>query len=327
MNGDFRINQRGFSSSTANGTYGFDRWLQSNSGGTTTYSAQAFTVGSPAAAGYEAQSFARLASSGQSGASDFSALVQYVEDVRTLAGTTVTVSFWAKAASGTPKVAVELGQRFGSGGSPSADVSVPAGQVTLSTSWTRYSVTVAIPSIAGKTIGTTPNTSSLVVILWTSAGSTLNARTGSLGIQNNTFDFWGVQMERGAAATTFEERPLAVELVACERYFQRYGGGGLYEPLAQGFAYSGTDGLVMLPLRTAMRVLPQLSIGSGVGQVLYPVPPSLGGAAIFTTSLSATGSSPVMAQLNFTSSGMNTGPVLLRANNNLNATWDFSAEF
>jgi hypothetical protein len=203
INGDFGINQRAFTSITSGGVYGFDRWKQDANGGLPTYTPQTFTPGTAPVSGYEAQNFARVAISGQSAVGDYAYLIQPIEDVRTLAGQTSTVSFWAKATSGTPKVAVEFQQNFGSGGSPSTAVSVPAGQVTLSTAWQRYSVTVAIPSIAGKTIGTTANTSSLGLLLWTSAGTTFNARTGSLGIQSATIDFWGVQVEAGSLATPF----------------------------------------------------------------------------------------------------------------------------
>ena len=220
INGDFRINQRGFTSSTTSATYGFDRWLFFASGGTVTYSTQSFTVGSPAATGYEAEKFARLVSAGQSGTGDIAVFQQRIEDVRTFANSTVTVSFFAKAASGTPKVTVELAQVFGTGGSPSADVNNYVGQVTLSTSWTRYSVTINVPNINGKTIGTNSD-SILNVNLWISAGSSYNARLNSIGIQNNTFDFWGVQVERGSVATPFEQRPLQTELALCQRYYEK----------------------------------------------------------------------------------------------------------
>jgi len=220
INGDFRINQRGWSSSTASATYGFDRWKAFNSGGTVTMSSQSFTVGSPAATGYEAEKFVRLVSASQSASGDYAVLQQPVEDARTFANATITISFWAKASSGTPKVAVEVAQVFGTGGSPSADVNTLGGQVTLSTSWARYSVTMSVPSISGKTFGSSVNSSSLNVNLWTSAGSTFNSRLNSIGIQNNTFDFWGVQVERGSYATPFEQRPIGTELALCQRYYE-----------------------------------------------------------------------------------------------------------
>ena len=221
INGDFRINQRAWSSSTATGTYGFDRWYQSNVGGTVTMSSQSFTVGSPAATGYEAPTFCRIVTASQGTTSDYAILSQVIEDVRTFANSTITISFWAKAASSTPKVAIEWVQRFGSGGSPSADVTAAAvSSVTLSSSWARYSVTMSIPNINGKTIGTTANTSSLALNLWVSAGTTFNSRASNIGIQNNTFDFWGVQVERGSVATPFEQRPIGAELALCQRYYE-----------------------------------------------------------------------------------------------------------
>jgi hypothetical protein len=220
INGDFRINQRNFTSLTS-GAYFFDRWTFGNNTGTVTVTPQTFTVGSPAATGYESSNFARQVTSGQSGTAALAYIAQHIEDVRTFANSTITVSFWAKAASGTPKIAVELIQNFGSGGSPSSAVFTYGGQATLSTSWTRYSVSVSVPNISGKTIGTTANTSSLQVQLWTSAGTDFNSRTGSLGVQNNTFDFWGVQVERGSNATPFEQRPIGTELALCQRYYEK----------------------------------------------------------------------------------------------------------
>lgn len=217
INGDFRINQRGFSSTTTTGTYGFDRWFMLGSGGTTTYSAQTFTIGNPIS-GQEPTNFARVVTTGQSAATDLSILIHRIEDVRNCAGQTVTVSFWAKAASGTPKVAVELDQSFGSGGSPSSAVYTLAGTATLSTSWTRYSFTVNLPSISGKTLGSN-NDHFLGLNLWLSGGSNFNSRTGSLGIQSATFDFWGVQVEANNVPTSFERRPIGVELALCQRYY------------------------------------------------------------------------------------------------------------
>jgi hypothetical protein len=220
INGDFRINQRGFSSSTTDSTYGFDRWAQWNFGGTVTMSSQSFTAGSPVATGYEASTFCRLTSASQTSSTHYAALVQYTEDVRILANSTVTISFWAKASSGTPSISVEAMQNFGTGGSPSSNVWTYLNKVTITTSWTRYSITASIPSISGKTVGTTANTSSLAFVFWTSAGSDYNSRTGSLGLQNTTIDFWGVQVERGSYATPFERRPIGTELALCQRYYE-----------------------------------------------------------------------------------------------------------
>jgi hypothetical protein len=220
INGDFRINQRGFTSTTSNAVYGFDRWQFQTSNGTCTYSSVTPSAGNEIP-DYEPVSHARVVTSGQTLASAYTVILQHIEDVRSFAGQTVTVSFWAKSGSSNPKIAVEFQQGFGTGGSPSALVNTYVNQFTISTGWQRYSATVNLPSIAGKTIGTNPNTSSLSLILWISCGSDFNSRTNSLGIQSNTFDIWGVQVEKGSIPTPFEQRPIGTEISLCQRYFQK----------------------------------------------------------------------------------------------------------
>lgn len=228
INGDFRINQRGFTSNTTNASYNFDRWLQQNSGGSFTLTPQTFTLGNAPVAGYEATNFLRGITASQAGAGDFAVFSQRIEDVRTFANSTVVVSFWAKANTGTPKIGIELNQNFGSGGSPSSAVSTALGAITLSTSWARYSLSVAVPSLSGKTIGTTANTSYLELNLWTSSGSTNAARASSIGLQNFTADIWGVQVEQGTTATAFQTASGTIqgELSLCQRYY--YGNSGIY---------------------------------------------------------------------------------------------------
>lgn len=259
INGDFSINQRGFTSNTADGSYNFDRWLQSNSGGTVTTTPQTFTPGTAPVSGYEGANFVQTITATQSAAGDYAFLSQRIENVRTLAGQSAVVSFWAKAASGTPSVAVEITQNFGSGGSPSAAVNTYTNKVTLSTSWARYSVTVSVPSISGKTIGTTANTSYLALNLWISAGSTYSSRTGTLGVQNGTFQFWGVQFENGSTASAFQTASGSIqgELALCQRYFVKFGDTNQgYGVFGNGIAYgsSNVDCWIVLPVE--MRVKP-----------------------------------------------------------------------
>jgi hypothetical protein len=222
INGDFRINQRAFTSNTTAGSYNFDRWFQDNDGGTVTCTPQTFTLGAAPVAGYEGTTFLRQVTASQTLTSHYAQIRYKIESVRTLAGETATLSFWAKAASGTPKIAPLIQQNFGTGGSPSATVNTVGSSVTLSTSWARYSVTISVPSISGKTLGTA-NNDFLGVTFWTSAGSDYNSLTNSLGLQNNTFDIWGVQLEAGAVATPFTTATgtLAGELAACQRYYYR----------------------------------------------------------------------------------------------------------
>ena len=249
INGAFNVNQRSFSSTTTDQAYGFDRWLmQANNG--CTYSAQTFTAGTAPVAGYESTNFARLLTTGQTAAGTYSLLTQKVENVRTFANQTVTVSFWAKANSGTPKIALEINQNFGSGGS--ASVSTVVGTVTISTSWARYSFTSAVPSISGKTIGTS---SHVFINLWVSAGTDFSG-VGT-GIQSNTFDFWGIQAEVGNVATAFQTATGTIqgELAACQRYYFRQTGALIYFG-SGGIAGSTTQCYVQVKHPTTMRVAP-----------------------------------------------------------------------
>jgi hypothetical protein len=257
INGAFEINQRNYSSST-DGGFGFDRWQISQAGGTVTGSSQTFTPGAAPLAGLEARNFQRIVVSGQSASGNLAALLQRIEGTRTFAGQTVTVSFYAKSGSGTPKIGIEIDQSFGTGGSPSSPVNVPLTAVTISTSWTRYTATITLPSISGKTIGTDSN-DNLVVLLWVSAGSDFSTRSSAIGIQNNTFEIWGVQLEAGSVANPFRRNAnsLQGELAACQRYYYRSTSvDGDYTRFGQGLAFSSTGASIQVSHPSTMQVPP-----------------------------------------------------------------------
>jgi len=208
INGDFGIWQRGTTVNLTASTPTFlaDRFaaFMDTNAGTFTYSRQTFTPGTAPVAGYEGQFFARLSTGGDCNM----AFGHTIEDVRTFAGQTVTVSFWAK--SSTAKTFnIGVYQDFGSGGS--SLVTVGTSSYTTSTSWTRYSAIFSIPSVSGKTIGT---------------GSYLFIRLLAYGAQtgNFTVDFWGAQVEAGSVATAFQTATgtLQGELAACQRYYWRF---------------------------------------------------------------------------------------------------------
>jgi hypothetical protein len=285
LNADFRINQRGFTSTTSSATYGFDRWRTTMAGGTITYSAQTFTPGAAPVAGYEAINYARLVTTGQSAASDRAVLNQLVEDVRVLSGQTVTVSFWAQAGSGTPKVNVILNQNFGTGGSSSVNASVPTAQ-TISTSWARYSFTFANPSVSGKTISATDSRSN--VQIYVSDGGDFGS---GVGAQNNTFNIWGVQMEAGSVATPFATATGTIqgELAACQRYYYRnaYNGTGTgnYAILGDGQAITTTTANIIINFPVTMRNEPQAVDFSGLIFTDYSnaIAPAITSMSIYTS--------------------------------------------
>ena len=257
INGNFGINQRNVSSTTTNSDFPFDRFKITYAGGTSTYSSETFTVGAAPVAGYEGKNFLRIVSTGQSAASDRTTIQQAIESVRTFAGQPVTVSFWAKASTGTPNIAVELAQNFGGGGS-TVVTGIGTTKLAITSSWVRYTVSTNVPSISGKTLG---DEGSLNLILWTSAGTDFNARTNSLGLQSITVDFWGVQVEYGSKATPFQTASggsLQGELAMCQRYYYRanWDAKAAYPVFAQGGGYSTTNARLTMPFPVNMRVQP-----------------------------------------------------------------------
>ena len=240
INGDFAINQRNFTSVTSGG-FTFDRWLADISTGTVTASAQTFTAGAAPVAGYESINFFQIAVSGQTG-TGYAGVYQKIEDVRTLAGQTVTVSFWAKSASGTPNILPQLIQQFGSGGSGSVINNGAA--KAISNTWQRYSWTFSVASISGKTIGT--GSSLTLEILFSDGGGD----GSTLGLQSGTFSVWGVQVEAGSVATPFTtaSNTFQGELALCLRYYQVL--GSLF-----GYAFTTTS-MQGLVAAAPMRVQP-----------------------------------------------------------------------
>jgi hypothetical protein len=172
------------------------------------------------------------AATGGASAANRETLTQRVESVGTLAGQTATVSFWAKRTAGSGDVSVSMRQNFGSGGS--SDVYSGATKLTLTTSWQRFSVSVAVPSISGKTVGAGD---SLDLIFWFSAGSDWNSASATIGVQTVTAQIVDVVVEPGSASSAFVARPMQTELGLCLRYFETSNPTGLY----QSFTYE--DGI------------------------------------------------------------------------------------
>jgi hypothetical protein len=253
INGDMRVNQRAFTSTTTAGTFIYDRWKTNCNTGTVTYSAQEFTPGTAPIAGYELKDYLRIAVSGQSGTGAFAILEQYIEDVRTFAGQTVTLSFFARATSGTPSIAFTFDQDFKTA---TPTVTITGDKKPISTTWARYSFTVNIPSISGASINN--STSYLLMRIWLSAGSDFNVRTNSLGVQDSTFEITGVQVEAGSVATAFQTATGTIqgELAACQRYYYRSTALTGFQTMGSGHATSGTASVIYAPFPVTMRVLP-----------------------------------------------------------------------
>jgi hypothetical protein len=250
INGDFGVWQRGTSFTLAQGdTYTADRFrtgMSSKSGGTITVSQQTFTPGTAPVSGYESTYFWRIAGTSTPAGLSYLATDHSVEDVRTLAGQTVTFSFWAKSDTNR-NVDIGFIQYFGVGGSATLQPTI--GTVAVTTSWSRLSVTYTIPSMAGKTITT---------------GSTGVFRVYHPQNVNFTFDMWGVQMEAGSVATPFTTATGTIqgELAACQRYYWRFIDGSNQWIASAAYYNAGQVEWVFrfpIPMRTA----PTLIITTG----------------------------------------------------------------
>jgi hypothetical protein len=319
INGDLRINQRNFTSNTADLSFNFDRFSQLNTGGgTLTTTPQVLT---PATiSGYGGTNYVRCVTASQSAVSDYAIYRNQIEDVRVSAGQTVTISFYAKAASGTPKIAVEVEQAFGLGGSGAVVTTINT--ITLSTSWARYTVTGAIPSVSGKTIaaGSYAN-----VFFWLSAGSNFNSRTGSIGNQNNTFEMTGFQYEIGNTATAFQTATGTIqgELNLCYRYFQRIqdNSGGVDGYLGVAIAYGTTAAYTVMPFLGTFRTTPSTTFTSGNFEAL-----TAAGASASLSSMGVQTPTTTLQLIGGTTSGLTSGQALLMRSGSAAYVLDISAE-
>jgi hypothetical protein len=241
INGDFSIWQRG-TSFTVNG-YGPDRFIvEINGTGTFTATRESFTPGTAPVSGYESPYYLKWICN-TLGTSTVGNIRQRIEDVRTFAGQTVTLSFWAKADS-TRNLEAFYGQEFGSGGSALVESSV--GTFNLTTSWTRYSVTFTLPSISGKTIG-----SNNYLMIRTK----LNSMAAGY-----TVETWGWQIEAGSVATPFTTATGTIqgELAACQRYYWRSTAPQIASrmPAGSGITTSTTNAFITIICPVQMRTAP-----------------------------------------------------------------------
>lgn len=240
INGNFDVWQRGTSFSQAvlgdaGNRYGYtaDRWYNQFYGGvgnsgdyTVTVSQQAFTLGQTDVPN-EPKYFHRVAITGVATlGSNTGVLIttQKIESVRTLAGKKATVSFYAKA-DVNRTIGVVLSQNFGTGGSPSAHVeATESTTVNLTTSWQKFTVTFNVPSISGKTLGTTAGTDclELAFVYYKQDNNVYAVPSGAIGAHAaSTYDIAQVQLCAGDVALPFQPKGFEEELRACMRYFEK----------------------------------------------------------------------------------------------------------
>jgi hypothetical protein len=309
INGAFDYWQRGTSFNIAAYTpdvFSADRWLGYAGSGTATMSRQTLTAGDIVSdwSQYYLQYQQTVSAAGVG----TPALYTRIEDVRTLAGQTTTISFWAKAASAAT-ITADLNQNFGSGGS--STVTTNLGSFSVTTSWARYTATVTTPSITGKTIG---------------ANNFLSLQINMPSTGTFTLGFANVQVEIGHVASNFSRAggTLQGELAACQRYYYRYTGSS-YLSTPMGLGQSSTAANIPLPNPTTLRTV-ATSVGYTGGGV-FSLNDSVNSITFTSASIDAGRSTPQVTWLALVVSGATAfRPYWLQAGNNSSAYIEISAE-
>lgn len=262
-------------------TYLADRWrnYHDGTGGTTTVTRQLAETLPAAVTDAGASQALRYNVTALPTSPTLRQITQAVEGVGTLAGRTVTASFWVWTGTGTAACTVSLGQVFGTGGSPSSTVNIAGQTFTATTTPQRIIRTFTLPSITGMTLGTNGDDHLVFVVRTPTAA---------------THDLWitDVALEPGATATVFERLPLAVTQTQCGRYWRRVVGG------LQAVATAGAQTLgTRVPVFPPMRGTPNVSVtdlGSSGGTDLAAT--ATADAVNFTLSSSAAGAVTIHAE-------------------------------
>lgn len=213
INGDFSIWQRGeLFEDPANGDYNADRWLTVFDGTIGSFEISknffiendgdyAIDLGFP----FEVKNYLRWNHTAAGSGSTKRELHTRLEDVRTFAGKTIAISFWARADSNRD-ITIAVSQSFGEGGSASSEVITVGSVLPITSTWTRIETLIEVPSISGKTID----------------GRDYFALIFQLPINvTMQMDFALVQAEE-ISCTAFEQRPIALELKLCRRYLRKF---------------------------------------------------------------------------------------------------------
>ena len=308
INGNFTVAQRGTSfTNPASGAYLLDRWKCGTGGsGTLTVSQQSLlgAISSSSSPNYMRVALSSL------GTISFFNVSQLIENVNTLAGQTVTLSFWAKADTNRT-INLYVYQVFGTGGS-STVTTVNGTAFNLTTAWTRFTTTFTFGSMSGKTIGA----GSLVEITFANpTGTTF------------TIDYADVQLEAGSVATPFTTATGTIqgELAACQRYYYRATTSQNYGQLfISGIATSSTNIDFSLLAPVTLRTTPSSVDFSTIG--VYDC--TTNRYTITNVTLNTNQSTPsiVHASASIASGGVTLRYYVLTANNSTSGYLGFSAE-
>ena len=270
INGDMRINQRGFNSSSgiANAAYTVDRWQYRG-----TPSMINMSTNTDAPAGFNGSVNMVPFESGTPGATEFYVLAQRVEGFNiadlglgTASATTLMLSFWVKS---------NLTGTFG--GSVEFSVGSFVFSYTINAANTWEQKTVALSGLTSSVCvpTSTTNGTGLIVNLTAAAGSSVSATAGLasnirysvtgavnfLSNASNYIRFTGVQLEAGTVATPFERRDYGRELMMCQRYYEVAANGNAIG--ARNITSASTTMSFCYAWKATKRAAPTVGVGYG----------------------------------------------------------------
>jgi len=307
INGNFNIWQRG-TSHTTDGYGSADRWWFKLSGASGTMSRQSFSLGQTDVPGEPAYHVR----CNITGADANAGLEHRIESVRSFAGQEITISFYAKADTNRT-LRFQTKQNFGTGGSPSSEVITTHDDHSVTTSWQKFTSTVTLGSISGKTLGSDNNDFTSILLI-------------NPNNETSTIDVARVQLEEGDDATEFEKIFIADELERCQRYFFRDDAG------IAGVGYRRMNGIAdgvsiavfpHLTFPTRMRTSPVFSISNISHFNIVRAGVGSGNILTITNSIAT----PTGYQLGFTHSQTFTAGDLCQLRvNNTSAYLEWSAE-
>jgi hypothetical protein len=291
INGAMVIDQRNAGAAvTGDGAYPVDRFQLRNSSDGTVSGQQI----SDAPSGFiNSFKWTTTAADASLSAAQYTAVYTTIEGLNitdfawgTASAATVTLSFWVKSSI--------TGTFSGALANSAYDRSYPFNYtISVASTWEYKTIT-----IAGDTSGTWLTTNGLGIRLYMSLGAGSNftgtasswnatGRTASttgttsvIGTLNATWQFTGVQLEKGSTATSFDYRPYTTELALCQRYYINYGQCGL-------IAYSTQGVVATVSYPVTMRASPTVSISyNGVANTVYTI--QTGATGVITPSIFGT---------------------------------------
>jgi len=250
VDGDFNSWLDGTSHSTS-GYGSATMWGIAKTLSTLTLSRQDFTIGQvdvPGGNTYYARSVVS-----DSGGISFAGIYNIIEGVKTLANKDITLSFYAKADASKP-MGFYLLQSFGTGGS--SGVSFGKTLVNLTTSWTKFDITINAPSISGKTIA--GGNDGLYIYFIFDDYDAAPIIPGMSG-QSGTFDIARVRLVEGSRDGDSIQHTVAEDALMVSRYYQ-VGFGSIFS----GNITNGSTYAVSTPFQGIMRGVPEITVANAL---------------------------------------------------------------